>query len=228
MAVRRRSAPRRAAAASSRRGPRPASRSAVGTAAAVFRAAAEAFSARGFDSVGVDEIAATAGVNKAMIYYHFSDKLALYRAVVRDMLRHAAERVARIADQPQPAADRLQAFIAAFVELADARPWFPTLMLRELAEGGPHLDAETLELMRAVFIAFVRIVQDGRSAGDFGRVNPVLAYLSTIGPLLLNAARERAARRPGRSQLPMFVEVPHGELTAHMQRVALNMLRIKP
>ena len=53
----------------------------------VFLAAAELFSARGFDGVGVDDIAHVARLNKAMIYYHFDDKLALYRDVVRDMLR---------------------------------------------------------------------------------------------------------------------------------------------
>ena len=68
------------------RRPRPARAPGVSR-EAVFAAAAELFSARGFDGVGVDDIAHAAGVNKAMIYYHFADKLALYREVVRDMLR---------------------------------------------------------------------------------------------------------------------------------------------
>src|SRR6185436_9522606 len=177
-----------------RRGPRRTPPSEVGTREAVFHAAAAAFSARGFDSVGVDEIAASAGVNKAMIYYHFTDKLELYREIVRDMLREASLRVTAIANAPHPAPVRLETFIAAFVEMADARPWFPTLMLREMAEGGPRLDPDALALMRSVFLAFARIVQDGQAAGVFRNVNPVLAYMSTIGPLLLNAARERAAR----------------------------------
>jgi len=222
------SRPRVAAAGRPRRGPRRTPSTAVTTRAAVFQAAAAAFSDRGFDGVGVDEIAAIAGVNKAMIYYHFTDKLELYREVVRDMLRDASVRVTAIAESDRPAPLRLETFIAAFVEMADARPWFPTLMLREMAEGGPRLDPDTLVLMRSVFVAFARIVQEGQATGAFRSVNLVLAYMSTIGPLLLNAARERAARQPGRSDLPMFVEVPHAVLAAHMQQVALDMLRIKP
>ena len=107
-----------------------------------------AFSSRGFDGVGVDDIAAQAQVNKAMIYYHFADKLALYRAVVGDMLGMIGATATAIADSDQSPQDKLNQFIANFVTQADARPWFPTMMLREISEGAPHLDVETFGLMK--------------------------------------------------------------------------------
>jgi AcrR family transcriptional regulator len=194
----------------------------------VYLAAAELFSARGFDGVGVDDIAHAARLNKAMIYYHFEGKLALYKAVVRDMLRSVGTLVAEIADRPVPADQRVAAFIAGFVQMADQRPWFPPLMLREISEGAPRLDPETLALMKTVFLAFGRILADGRQAGLFRPINPILAYMSIIAPILLNAARERAAARPGRIDLPMFAEVPHAELVSHMQQAALRLLALEP
>lgn len=190
----------------------------------VFLAAARLFSARGFDSVGVDEIARDARVNKAMIYYHFKDKLTLYREIVRDMLRETGARMTVIADDAGPADRRLEQFIETFVDLKEAREWLPTLMLREMAEGAPHLDLETLGMMRTIFGAFNRIIADGQAQGLFRQVNPVLGYLSTIAPLLLNAARERAGARPGRGKLPMFVTVSRADLVSHLQQVALRML----
>jgi len=198
------------------------------TRAAVLAAAATAFSRRGFDGVTVDDIARAAGVNKAMIYYHFEDKLALYKEVVRDMLRSVGTIVAEIADRPVAADQRVAAFIAAFVQMADQRPWFPPLMLREMSEGAPRLDPETLTLMKTVFLAFGRILADGRQAGLFRPINPILAYMSIVGPVLLNAARERSAARPGRVDLPMFAEVPHAELVSHMQQAALRLLALEP
>ena len=195
------------------------------TRTAVFQAAAAEFSARGFDGVGVDDIAARAKVNKAMIYYHFADKLALYRAVVGDMLATIGTTVTEIAgDADLRPADKLNRFIEQFVRHADARPWFPPLMLREIAAGAPHLDLETLTLMKAVFLGFGRIVAEGAAAGTFRPVHPVLAYTSIVGPLLMNAARERMAAEPGRSQLPMFVSIPHQDLIAHIQLTAQRML----
>ena len=194
------------------------------TRSAIFQAAAVAFSSRGFDGIGVDDIAERAHVNKAMIYYHFADKLALYRAVVADMLGTVASTASEIAESDQPPLEKLNRFIENFVRHADARPWFPTMMLREISEGAPHLDLDTLALMRGVFLAFSRILAEGAAAGTFRPVHPILAYTSIVGPLLMNAARERMAAQPGRTQMPMFVDIPHSELVAHIQYTAHRML----
>jgi AcrR family transcriptional regulator len=191
----------------------------------VFQAAADAFSRRGFDGVIVDDIARAAAVNKAMLYYHFKDKLGLYREIVVEMLTAAGERVSAIANGPLSPDQKLSEFIAAFVLLADSRPYFPTLMLREMAEGALHLDADTLVHMRKVFLAFGRILEEGQRSGAFRPVHPVLAYLTLLAPVMLNAARERAAAQPGRAHLPMFARVPHDELIRHMQHVACQMLK---
>jgi TetR/AcrR family transcriptional regulator len=211
------------AAARKRGGPRR--RDSRDTRMAVFAAAADAFSRRGFDGVVVDDIARAADVNKAMLYYHFKDKLALYREIVVEMLTAAGACLSAIADTPLPPDQKLSRFIAEFVRLADARPYFPTLMLREMAEGALHLDSDTLARMRTVFLAFGSILDEGQRSGVFRRVHPVLAYMTVLGPVMLNAARERAGAQPGRAQLPMFTQVPHDDLIGHMQRVALQMLK---
>ena len=75
----------------------------TGTAGAIFAAAAQEFAERGFDAAGVDRIAARAGVNKAMLYYHFGSKKSLYTEVLRDMFRAVGVRARAIADGPGPA-----------------------------------------------------------------------------------------------------------------------------
>jgi AcrR family transcriptional regulator len=200
---------------------------ALSTRDAVFQAAAGLFSARGFDGVSVDDIAATAEVNKAMIYYHFEDKLALYRSVVADMLSAVGERVTAIAAAAVGPQQKLDRFIENFVRLADERPWFPTLMLREIAEGAPHLDLETLAHIRTVFLSFGRILQEGEAAGVFRKIHPILAYTSIVGPLIMNAARERVAAQPGRQHLPMLMAISHDDLIAHGQEAARRMLSPK-
>lgn len=197
----------------------------IPTRQAVFNASAALFSAKGFDGVSVDDIAAKAGVNKAMIYYHFADKAAVYRAVVADMLAAVAGSVTEIAAASAKPQHKLNQFIEQFVRHAEARPWFPMLMLREMAEGAPHLDLPTLGYIREVFLGFGRILKEGEEAGVFRPINPILAYTSIVGPLVMNAARERVAAQPGRKHLPMLIPISHDDLIAHGQEAARRMLR---
>lgn len=190
----------------------------------VFTAAATAFARDGFDGVGVDTIARAAGVNKAMLYYHFKSKLALYRAVVSDMLRAVSTAVAAVADSDVAPPAKIERFIETLATMREQRPWFPPLMLREMSAGAPHLDPSTLLLMRGVFTAFGRILEQGVQSGHFRPVHPVLAYVTILGPMMMNAVRERAAAAPGRAHLQMFVAIPRKDLIAHMQHTALSML----
>lgn len=175
--------------------------------------------------MSVDHIASAAGVNKAMIYYYFADKLTLYRTVVADMLHAVAEGVSAIAASPASPAEKIDRFIETFVRHADARPWFPPMMMREISEGAPHLDIETLANIRNVFLGFGRILSEGEAAGVFRKIHPVLAYTSIIGPLIMNAARERVAAQPGRQNLSMLVPISHDDLIAHGQETARRMLQ---
>jgi AcrR family transcriptional regulator len=199
---------------------------AVSTRDAVFESAAALFARSGFDGVSVDDIARDARVNKAMIYYHFADKLALYRAVLADGLSRMGATVHDIASSPGPPATKLDRFIDAFVRMTEMRPWMPALMLREIAEGAPRLDADTMSHMRVVIMSFVAILAQGQESGVFRRVHPILAYESVIGPIIINAARERVAAQPARkgADFPLLVAISHDEVIAHGQETARRML----
>src|SRR5262245_36462646 len=136
-------------------------RSARDSKAAVFRAAALEFSERGYEAAGTDRIAVRARLNKAMLYYHFGSKRDLSLEVVREMVATVNARARAIADGPGSAEQKLDRWIVAMVEEAAARPWFPPIMLRELAAGAPHFDSRTFDLMNAVFGAVRDIIVQG-------------------------------------------------------------------
>ena len=199
-------------------------RSARDSRAALFRAAALEFSERGYDAAGTDRIAARAHLNKAMLYYHFGSKRDLYLEVVRDMVATVGARVRAIADGPGTAEAKLDRWIAAIVEEAAARPWFPPIMLRELAARAPHFDATTFHMMNAVLAGVTDVIVQGKREGAFRDVDPLLAHLSIMPPVLIFFARQRVlAGRKLRGglaeprQLDQFVR--------HMQASVRGMLR---
>src|SRR5437899_7800271 len=101
----------------------------------VFAAAAHEFATRGYAGANVDRIARAARLNKAMIYYHFKSKAALYRAILRDMFDAVRTRVAAAAASEAAPEEKIRAYIAAIAAEAQARPHFPPIWLREIAEG---------------------------------------------------------------------------------------------
>jgi AcrR family transcriptional regulator len=58
---------------------------------AVLQAAAEAFAHGGYAATSMEEIAATAGVTKLIVYRHFASKEILYRAVLEQVFARQAE-----------------------------------------------------------------------------------------------------------------------------------------
>ncbi len=205
----------------------PARKTTTSTRDSVFAAAASQFASKGFDGVSVDDIAKDAEVNKAMIYYHFADKLALYRSIVADGLQKIVETFNAIASGSAPPDTKLDAFIEAFVRMTEVRPWMPAIMLREIAEGAPRLDPGTMLHMRTVIMGFSAILTQGQNLKMFRPLHPILAYESVVGPIFINAARERVAAQPSRKNqdFPMLVEISHEEVIAHSQETARRMLR---
>src|SRR3954468_2337586 len=95
---------------------RPAARpraAAPGSRERLLAAAATEFAAHGFAGASVDRIARHARVNKAMIYYHFKSKAALYGEILRDMFAAVAARVAGTVQSPLDPADKIRAFVEA-------------------------------------------------------------------------------------------------------------------
>jgi AcrR family transcriptional regulator len=136
----------------------------------------------------VDRIAASAGLNKAMLYYHFGSKDRLYRAVIRHTLgRLASSLEAVVASNRAPAA-KLDTYIETFVSLGLAEPHFAPLMLREVAEGAARIDRDTIAVMLRLVKALAAILSEGHRAGVFREVNPLLTYLTTAWPIMVYLA----------------------------------------
>jgi AcrR family transcriptional regulator len=178
-------------------------RNAAATREALLAAGTELFAERGYDGVPVAAIAEKAGVNKAMINYHFGGKRKLYLAIVSATFAEIVASVERLADSPRPAPEVLRELVAAIGEMATRRhPHFCTMMLREVVAGGKHLEPELIDKPVRMLGAVQRIVARGVREGDFRPVDPLLTHLSLVGSLVFFFAttsfRERvlASRRP--------------------------------
>ncbi|MBL6457637.1 TetR family transcriptional regulator [Belnapia sp. T6] len=181
---------------------------------ALLAAATAEFAEKGLAGARVDEIARRAGVNKQLVYHHFGNKEALYRAALEQVYSgiRAEERALHLADLPPEAAlERLVGF--SFDYLLD-HPEFVALLNDENRQGAPHLrDADGLQAMHSPLVDLLReTLRRGGEAGVFrADLDPVQVYISiaalsyfyfsnnrTLSAIFgreLGAARDVAARR---------------------------------
>jgi TetR/AcrR family transcriptional regulator len=190
----------------------------------VFAAAAEEFATHGYAGANMDRVARAARLNKAMIYYHFGSKAALYRAILRDMFDAVAVRVEAVAGATDAPDEKVRRFVETIADEAAARPHFPPIWLREVAEGGEHVDTATLEYARSVLAALARIIEQGRAAGRFQAANPLLVHGGIIAPLMFFFATDRIRRKFERAGLRGASVIPRDVVVAHIQRLALAVL----
>jgi TetR/AcrR family transcriptional regulator len=151
----------------------------------ILAAAATEFAARGYAGARVDRIARRARVNKAMLYYHFGSKQALYRALLRVTFAQAAGRLTAVAESGAAPAVMMDHAIQTLADLAREKTFFAAVMLREIAEGGAHLDRATLATLSSVPVAFSAILARGVAGGAFRSVHPIAAYFTMMAPLIL-------------------------------------------
>lgn len=197
-------------------------RDAAASKARLRAAAAAEFAARGFAGATVDRIAARARVTKAMVYYHFASKAALYREILRDLFGAVASGVAAVRATGGSPTEQLTGFIRAINETALAEPNFPPMWLREVADGGRHLDESIVkELMRVIGV-LAEILSEGQRLGEFRDVAPLIVQFGIVGPLLLAAATE-PIRMNTRVALPM-PPITRVAMADHVVRVTLAAL----
>ena len=183
----------------------------------ILAAAAVEFAARGFAGARVDRIARRARVNKAMLYYHFHSKQDLYRTLLRRTFTIAADRMQAIAASRGTAPEKVDRVIAGIAGLIRDHAFFPAIMLREVAEGGAHLDRDTLLTLAAVPRAVGGIVQQGIAQGAFRDVNPLFAYFSMLAPIVFYLAADPIRKELGALHVRAFQSRAPDEFVRHMQ-----------
>ena len=188
-------------------------------------AAAAEFAARGFAGASVDRIARGARVNKAMIYYHFRSKAALYREILAGMFRAVGGRVRAAAVSDAAPEEKIRRFIEALAAEADARPYFPPIWFREIAEGAAHLDDRIIGDIAGVLQSLAGIIDEGVRAGRFTPVNPLLVHGGIVAPLLLFFASEPLRARIQQAGVGRAAEIGRDEIVAHLLRITLGLLR---
>jgi AcrR family transcriptional regulator len=111
----------------------------------ILAAGLDAFAAGGYHETSLEDVAARAGISKALIYEHFASKRDLFRALLDTYVGELMERVVGTIAAAEPGEDRLREGIAAFLAYVEERREAWRMLVRNVSD--PEI-AESLERLR--------------------------------------------------------------------------------
>jgi len=163
----------------------------------IIAATRELFDERGVRDAQIEDIARAAGINRAIVYRHFTGKEELFALTLVGYLEELRAELADAADSTTDPEARLTALVGAFVEYGVAHPAFVDCAQTLMRRTGPDLLDEMSEsalfrLGRGIsscLALLTQVLEDGVAAGSFTVEDPVLLantlYASGLGALQL-------------------------------------------
>lgn len=123
-----------------RRAQSPAERD-LDTESKILEAARRVFIRRGTSGARVQEIAAEAGVNQALVHYYFGSKAALAERVFFEAAGRLLQAMSVIADPSATLEQLIERFVDAYIETVRQTPFIPGYILAETTQHPDRLDA---------------------------------------------------------------------------------------
>jgi len=155
---------------------------------AILQAALVEFGREGLAGARMDAIAEAAGVNKALLYYYFRDKEALYGAVLDRFFDPLAHRIVTVCNQPGTAGERFLAYARTHFDSIAESPYYAYIFMSELMSasrgGSPHLDRIFAQYMQPIGRCVLGLVQEGVNSGEFRAVDANQFLPSAIGSIV--------------------------------------------
>jgi TetR/AcrR family transcriptional regulator len=155
--------------------------------AAILQAAIREFSQEGVAGARTDAIARAAGVNKALLYYYFKDKEALYDAVLDQVFAGVRAAIHGSLSRRLPPKEKLVAYICAHFDYIASNSLYPRIVQAEFLRAGhdpSRLKRIAKQYFRPVFLDISALLKEGTESGDFRPVDPIHFIPSMISVIV--------------------------------------------
>lgn len=151
----------------------------------ILQAAIGEFSEHGLAGARISAIAAAAQVNKALLYYYFTDKEALYTAALEEVAAKVAGEAIAVLELDCSAGERMLRFALQHFDRILARQGFQALMQQEMIRfrlGQSHsMNIIAKRAFEPLFARVQRIAEEGIRTGELCPVDWLQMLYASLG-----------------------------------------------
>jgi TetR/AcrR family transcriptional regulator len=156
--------------------------------AAILQAAVREFARDGVAGARTDAIARAAKVNKALLYYYFKDKEALYGAVLDQVFGGLVAHLGEVFSRDLPPREKILAYAGAHFDYVASHPLYPRIVQGEMMGVGRartnHLEQIVKKYFRPLFGRIAEVLKQGQFSGEFRPVDPLHFIPSMIAVIV--------------------------------------------
>ncbi|MFC7051538.1 TetR/AcrR family transcriptional regulator [Hansschlegelia quercus] len=141
--------------------------------ARILDAAEEVFATYGFRGATTALIAAKAGVTKPNIYYYFRSKEALYRTLLRGILKQWADTL-HVIDAAQEPEACIRLYLQRKMEFSRSKPQLSRIFANEIISGAPYIADQIAKATRPLLEEKTAVIRGWQAAGKLDpSIDPV-------------------------------------------------------
>jgi len=149
----------------------------------IIEAATAEFAQFGLAGARIDHIAANAGINKAMIYYHFKSKEDLYQTIIDQQIGSVVEKLIGRFAEGANLEEALRLASEQYHELLAPEGRFRAIFLHEVAAGATHLKQALMRIVtqQGVPRTIFRMLEEGKREGRYRNIDSRQVMLAFVG-----------------------------------------------
>ena len=147
---------------------------------AILQAARKIFTEKGKEGARMQEIADSAGINKALLHYYFRNKQRLFEAVFLEAFEKIIPHLITIIESDKSFTEVLKLFIDKYITLILDNPHLPGFILHELSRN-PENIAFLLEQRVANINKLTEKINTEISNGNIKPIDPKQIIVNVIG-----------------------------------------------
>lgn len=199
----------------------------------ILEATRALFDARGVRDAQIEDIARAVGINRAIIYRHFSGKEELFALTLVGYLAELDTRLAEADDPEATPEDRLAGITGAFVDFGIEFPAFVDCAQTLMRQPGPELleivsEGAVFRLGRGISTCLARVaavLQSGVDSGAFHiedvHVLANMLYATGLGGMQL--ARVGMLVKEAAPGVPVVADLTSAQVRQHLVAATLAM-----
>lgn len=147
----------------------------------ILMIAEEVFAQYSFAGATIRLITKRLGVNSAMISYYFGSKEALYLDIFKLRLKEFTEEISRFEELDLNPAEKLSAYLAAYIKRVSSNHNFHRLLSNELvAVQHPSIIVQVSEARKRIYNFLLKTIVSGINKGCFKKIDEEVFVLNIL------------------------------------------------